>query len=128
VQRTIHERPPTAAVNTQPARRSQVRTETTTTAHQPWCDDKDDEEQRGHECNLGRSVDLSRYPPEPQRSGDWQPNGGALLSRHDGEDRPYVVLSISLGDGSAAADLTVAEAAQLAAALSLPAAKASTPQ
>ena len=69
MQRTIHERPPTAAVNTQPARRSQVRTETTTTAHQPWCDDKDDEEQRGHECNLGRSVDLSRYPPEPQRSG-----------------------------------------------------------
>jgi hypothetical protein len=54
-----------------------VSTGAETIVHAPWCEHEDDEEPR-HECNASLSVDLSRYPPEPQRSGDWQHNVGAL--------------------------------------------------
>jgi hypothetical protein len=95
----------------------------TTTAHQSWCDDKDDD-QPVHECGASLSVELSTYEPR----GDLQPNVGALLSRHNGEGAPYIEVSIDHGEDGAAADLTVAEAAQLGAALSSLAARASAPQ
>lgn len=92
------------------------------TAHRPWCADKDDDGP-AHECNASLHVDLSRYPLEPQPLGyDWQRTAGVLLSLDSGGEA-YVQLGIGEDRGQGA-DLTVAEAAQLAAALSYVVAKA----
>jgi hypothetical protein len=108
-----------------------VSTGTETIVHAPWCDHRDDEEQQGHECDASLSVDLSHYPPQRndvvmdgERFG-WETRSsiGVLLSCHDGEDVPYVELAVHVGDETGVA-LTVAEATQLAAALTYLAAKA----
>jgi hypothetical protein len=106
---------------------------TPTTAHSPWCDHKEDDSPV-HECHASLDMNLRRYPPVQQASiGDfgavtWQvrPHVSVLLSHASLGSAPYIELALHDGDDDQSVDLTTAEAAQLAAALSLLAAKAGT--